>query len=324
MPVEFALRPRIRLREDPAPARRVRARLPKFALPALAYWLASGGLVYEFVRHHEPNAPPQQAEAALALPAPPAATVRAWWRPLPAPAAPPAPPPPAEALPPEPAEPELAQASVAAPPPTEPPSIPLVEPPSAASSLAETPSTPLAELRSLEPRRGERRLDAPRARTPLRGPRTSAFLQTEPAPPPVPTFAPAPPPDSTLELPFAPAPTPAPTPEVPRTVASTLPSCEAAAASASQDVDFSGNGRVADLPTQAIAAVLENGAWLGSCALPEHTALDVCVAIKGGRVVGASVTSRPADAALNACVKRRASSLQFPYSPHLDLARTRF
>jgi hypothetical protein len=70
--------------------------------------------------------------------------------------------------------------------------------------------------------------------------------------------------------------------------------------------------------------VLENGAWLSSCNVPEHTALDVCVAIKGGRVVGASVTSRPADAALNGCVKRRASSLQFPYSPHLDIARTRF
>src|SRR6478609_8991758 len=57
MPVEFALRPRIRLREAPAPARRVRARLPKFALPAIAYWLAIGGLVYGFVRHHEPSAP---------------------------------------------------------------------------------------------------------------------------------------------------------------------------------------------------------------------------------------------------------------------------
>jgi hypothetical protein len=107
-------------------------------------------------------------------------------------------------------------------------------------------------------------------------------------------------------------------------VASFLPSCEAAVAAANQDVDFSGGNRAADLPTQAIAAVLENGAWLGSCALPEHTTLDVCVAIKGGRVVGASVTSRPADSALNSCVKRRASSLQFPFSPHLDLARTRF
>jgi hypothetical protein len=116
---------------------------------------------------------------------------------------------------------------------------------------------------------------------------------------------------------------PVPAPALPP-VASGLPSCEAALADASQDVDFSGGNRTADLPTQAIAAVLENGAWLSSCAVPEHSALDVCVAIKGGRVVGASVISRPADATLNQCVKRRASALQFPYSPHLDLARTRF
>ncbi len=117
--------------------------------------------------------------------------------------------------------------------------------------------------------------------------------------------------------PLSPAPAPSP-------VAGGLPSCEAALASASQDVDFSGGNRAADLPTRAIAAVLENGAWLSSCAVPEHTAIDVCVAIKAGHVVGASVSSRPADSALNSCVKRRASALQFPYSPRLDLARTRF
>jgi len=118
---------------------------------------------------------------------------------------------------------------------------------------------------------------------------------------------------------------PTPPPETPRPASgSALPSCESALASASQDIDFSGSNRAADLPTQAIAAVLENGAWLASCGVPEHTALDVCVAIKGGRVVGVSVSTRPADGALSACVRRRASSLQFPYSPHLDIARTRF
>jgi len=115
-----------------------------------------------------------------------------------------------------------------------------------------------------------------------------------------------------------PVPAPSPSP------AGALPSCEAALASASEDIDFSGGNRAADLPTQAIAAVLENGAWLSSCAIPDQTTLDVCVAIQGGRVVGASVASRPTNSALNSCVKLRASSLQFPYSPHLDLARTRF
>jgi hypothetical protein len=103
-----------------------------------------------------------------------------------------------------------------------------------------------------------------------------------------------------------------------------LPSCEAAIESAHQDVDFSQGNGAADLPTSAIAAVLENGAWLSSCSVPASTSLDVCVAIRGGNVIGASVVSRPANAEVTACVRRRASSLQFPYSSHVDLARTRF
>ena len=317
MPVEFALRPRIRLREDPAPPRPARARLPKFALPALAYWLAIGGFVYEFVQRHETSSPPTRTEAALALPPAEAPVDRKWWRPLPAPAAPP----PASAPLVEPPaiepEPELAQASPAALPPAE-----LSAPASSESPApapAELPAPPRSSLRSADrPRAPAPPPEAPHLRAPSRAPRTSAIAQTEPDP--TPSLAPLPAVAPVFERP----PTPAPAPDAPRAVASGLPSCEAALASASQDMDFSGNGRVADLPTQAIAAVLENGAWLSSCGLPEHTTLDVCVAIKGGRVVGASVTSRPADATLNACVKRRASSLQFPYSPHLDVARTRF
>ena len=85
MPVEFALRPRIRLREDPAPPRRARARLPKFALPALAYWLVTGGLVYAFVHHREPGPPLPETRLALVAHAPPSPpVVREWWRRLPA------------------------------------------------------------------------------------------------------------------------------------------------------------------------------------------------------------------------------------------------
>lgn len=335
MPVEFALRPRIRLREAAAPPRRARARLPKFALPALAYWAVIGGLVYEFVRHHDPLS--AEGEAALAAPTAEAPTaeaptaLREWWRPLPV----------------RPAQ--------------EPPAVaPAITEPAAAEPETQKPipEPPLAELTAppgddAEPRNRELfdpepslTSEAPLA-TNLRAPRrartrSAARQSPEPAPtreleltptlpqnnvgvpaPPL-TFAP-------LEEPvpahaFAPSPpATAPTTDPSRAAGTSgLPSCESAIAAASQDVDFSGGNRTADLPTQAIAVVLENGAWLASCNVPEHIALDVCVAIKGGHVVGASVTSRPADSALNNCVKRRASSLQFPYSPHLDVARTRF
>jgi len=297
MPVEFALRPRIRLREAPAPARRARARLPKFALPALAYWVAIGGLVYEFVHHHDPSAPPSEAEAALApLPAAPPPVVREWWRPLPAPTqAPPAP------------------VGIPEPPTTDlnaPEVVPQAEPPGQERPALDTPAS--------EPARAEPNAESPASsdapttrpqQPPQRETRSRIASDLAAAPEPA---LPSPP----VNVPV-PAPTPAP-------ASNGLPSCEAALAASSQDVDFSGSNRAADLPTQAIAAVLENGAWLSSCDVPDHTTLDVCVAIKGGRVVGASVTSRPADAALSACVKQRASSLQFPYSPRLDLARTRF
>jgi hypothetical protein len=300
MPVEFALRPRIRLREDPAPARRARPRLPKFALPALAYWLVIGGLVFEFVRRHDANAPLPEAQAALApLPPPPLPTVREWWRPLPAPATPQAsaisaPPTPSLA----PLETPLAASAPAEPAPAEPaPAEPAPEAPLASPARTRTQHAP-ATLRRIPTRTSD----------PANVPKPALALAPVPPPPAAPALVPSPP--------AAPA--------SPPVIASFLPSCEAALASASQDVDFSGGNRTADLPAQAIAAVLENGAWLSSCAVPDHTTLDVCVAIKGGRVIGASVSSRPPDSALNGCVKRRASSLQFPYSPHVDLARTRF
>jgi hypothetical protein len=107
-------------------------------------------------------------------------------------------------------------------------------------------------------------------------------------------------------------------------VAGSLPSCEAISAIANQNLDFASADHSADLPSRAIAGVLENGAWLGACDVPAGTSLEVCVAIQGGDVIGASVVARPANPPVAACVKGRAALLQFPYNPHTDLARTRF
>src|SRR5882724_1290604 len=59
MPLEFALRPRIRLRDDfAAPPRRSRLRLPRFALPVLGYWLAVAGITYALTHWHDSPEPP--------------------------------------------------------------------------------------------------------------------------------------------------------------------------------------------------------------------------------------------------------------------------
>lgn len=322
MPVEFALRPRIRLREAPAPSRRARARLPKFALPALAYWLVIGGLVYEFVQRHEPSALRSESDALSALPAAPPPVARQWWRPLPSPPADDAP---HIGTPPR-AEPPIDQ-----PEPVQPtPELPVAELPALA---APTDERPVASDSSFDPelpfaaRRGEPKREPTPSRPRATADRTASPHPTDGDPIAALSFpaldgAPkATAPDSAPARPSLPSPT---SDSVRSAVTSGLPTCESAIASASQEVDFSGGNRAADLPSQAIAAVLENGAWLASCNVPEHTALEICVAIRGGRVVGASVSARPADAAISGCVRRRAASLQFPYSPHLDVARTRF
>ncbi|MEO8905797.1 MAG: hypothetical protein ABI488_24920 [Polyangiaceae bacterium] len=299
MPVEFALRPRIRLREDPAPrapSRRTRVRLPRFALPVAGYWAAVGGICYGIIRFHDaPSPEPASDTRELAAEAAPP-TITAPPTDAPGPQEPPA------------REPPLNEARALVPttePSLEPDPEPRVEAEQpvrprglgadvSAALLASR--TPQAEQQPV-PRHRERSLTAQASDAD-----SLDALDSQPV--------------SAIE--------PRPAPSLPRGSGASLPSCEAAAAAAVQDLDFASGDRTADLPSEAIAGVLENGAWLSSCSLPSTTKLDVCVAIKAGRVTAATVTSRPSDPALNACVKQRAAALQFPYSTRVDVARTRF
>lgn len=286
MPVEFALRPRIHLRDDFAKPRRARFHLPRFTLHVLGYWLAIAGATYAFIRSADATREAARAQADAPEPAPEATPPRDWWRPVAAPAASP----PVEL---EPAPHSEPQPEPAAAPPSEPP-----------------PEPAIAAL----PRQSE-----PELPEPAREPQPQAAL-------------PAAPRTRELALPALSPPTPAPPPisepptvdRQPATSGGGVPSCEAAIAAASQDIDFAHADRTADLPSSALAAVLENGAWLSDCNVPESTSLEVCVAIKNGRVVGASVAARPSNATVAACVRKRATGLHFPYSSHLDIARTRF
>jgi len=305
MPLEFALRPRIRLREAPPPrtaSPRSRLRVPRFALPAALYWLVVGGICYGIIRLHDAPEPEPVAEARQVSQEPEQPSIAPPVIDAPAERAEPVPEPP-----PEPSL-EPVAAPAAGPERGVSPSVPRVEPepslgpPLRARVLGEDVSRALLASRALAPQRepNVRQRALSRQETAREA---SAALDSQSAP---------------VE-PRAPQ-----TAMLPRGNGPSLPSCEAAAAAAVQDLDFASPDRTADLPSEAIAGVLENGAWLGSCALPSATKLEVCVAIKGGRVVAATVTSRPADPGLNACVKQRAAALQFPYSTRVDVARTRF
>ena len=300
MPVEFALRPRIRLREGFTPPRRSRLRLPRYVLPVAAYWLAAGGLVYAFV-HAKDSAHAEPTADATTEPQPAPEAARAWWQLTPAPVP-------------------------SAPVPSAPAPVVAVEPP----GTAPTATLPVLQEQTAEPEVAQEGAPVPRG-APVGASTPEPRRPFREEPPSwqdtVPSMAALASEREQRERNDAPADAPLPPTPPARNAphaGSPLPSCEAATAAANQDVDFSSGNRGADLPTSAIAAVLENGAWLSSCSVPATTSIDVCVAIKAGAVTGVSVVSRPADSSINACVSRRAAALQFPYSPRLDIARTRF
>lgn len=105
---------------------------------------------------------------------------------------------------------------------------------------------------------------------------------------------------------------------------STLPSCESALAKASNEWDLTAARGAPDLSRETYAAVLENGAYLSHCAVPEGTSLDICAAVQKGRPVGITVVTHPANPQVGACVKAAVESLSFPFHPRLDVTRTRF
>lgn len=318
MSLRFALRPRYRLDESAEPPRPRRRKLPPVVLPIAAYWLAMAALTHVVILVGKSGASERPADSpwnALASESEEAPlereTADAPSEKAPAPEPPslaPEPLPLAAAPPPAPtSEPTWDEELDLEP--NEPPARAPKAPPQRDSAPPPTSrSTPSRSSLLAEPEPATERRVA-------REPRTEPRVAAEPArraPPPIDEPAPA----STE---------PAPVPAERASHSSGLPSCEAAAENASQDVDLErGGDRPADLPAEAFSRVLNHGSYLAACSIPEHTALDICVAVQAGRVRGVTVRARPHHPAVSACVARQVARLRFPNSPHLDIARTRF
>ncbi len=279
MPLELAIRPRIRLREDlPAMKRPRRLRLPKLALPVLAYWAVVGGTCHALLHWaHAGRGQPDTPRQDLAEMAGPLSLAT----------------PEAEARP-------------------EPPATP--SQPAVVRDSLQGLDAPVVESHPIDRPFGERS----RGATGQQKAKHSGDADPSPAPasaaldePSVTTIAPV---ESVVAERSA--------LQVARS--GRLPTCEAASAAAVQDLDFSSADRTADLPSSVIAGVLERGAWFSACGVPASTHFGVCVAIRRGHVTAVTVTTRPANAALEACIQKRAAALQFPYSTRLDIARTQF
>ncbi|MBX3128602.1 MAG: hypothetical protein KF718_17905 [Polyangiaceae bacterium] len=124
-------------------------------------------------------------------------------------------------------------------------------------------------------------------------------------------------------------PPPAPTAAPPSAAASAASasdglSCEAARERHSEEIVVGSSSRPPDLPREAFQSVLGSGHYLSGCGVPSTTAVDICAAIRDGRAIGVTVTTRPGDEAMSRCISRAVRKLSFPQSPHLDVTRTRF
>lgn len=298
MALEFALRPRLDL-ERPARKRAFRLRLPRLALPIAAYWLAMAGGTYALLdllaERPSPGATPKASRPRRAVtpPAPPQA-------------------------------PTLAESTLTDSPGSDSPAVPTLAAPAPTSTpFASEPLPTPAPTQHVPPIA---------AAPPFARPEPVRARLSVPSAPRTPEleFAPLPAPDRKVADP-RPSPSEPEQPVVahsPRrddTPTASLPSCEAAAASASQSIDLrSGERGAPDLTRDAFASVLENGTYLGACSIPDRTALEICAAVQDGKVVGVSVNTEPRNAEISACVRRAVARLRFPHSARLDVTRTRF
>jgi hypothetical protein len=286
MTLPLAIRPRIRLRDEPEPPRA--ARLPPMALPIAVYWGVMGFLSYSVSKS------PSSLTSVLAARSEP-----------PAERSEPLPPKLAEAPLPRPLfEPQPVLATAArAPREAEPARETHRSRRNDRRASAHTPRPPLLSLHGdpvphFDP---ISRFDPVEHDSfTMRG--ISALTTSAPAPS-------EPPPAAVRPAPF-------------RT--SAVPSCESAVAAASTEWDLTAARGAPDLSRDSYAAVLENGAYLSRCDVPAGTSLDICAAVQKGRPVGITVVARPADSQVSACVKAAVESLSFPSHPRLDVTRTRF
>lgn len=99
--------------------------------------------------------------------------------------------------------------------------------------------------------------------------------------------------------------------------------CEDAQAQNVEEIDLHGGGQV-DLTAQDFAAVLNNGAYLAPCEVPETSKIQICVAVRAGAPFGVTVTLDPSNPDLEVCVARQVRALAFTSHPKMDIVRVHF
>jgi hypothetical protein len=299
----LAFKTRVRLRDEPPRGARAR-RFSPLTVPVALYWVGaalfsygimSGGLpIRRWVEQSEATEPrpaTRRPERRLIAAAPRTAETRpAVWAPTAAEA------------------PQAAAASL--------PEAPLPSPASLASSAAHQTS----EQRDLPPKAAE--------------PATVALLPVPAPPEPARRDDPAPllpsmasrglDRDDHAETAQPPPKPPAASNEPARASKATASSCEGAIEAYNEELRMTGSQGPPDISREAYAAILENGAYLLRCGVPDSMALEICAAVQHGRAVGVTIESRPRNRSVQNCVANVVRGLSFPSHRRLDVTRTSF
>lgn len=85
-----------------------------------------------------------------------------------------------------------------------------------------------------------------------------------------------------------------------------------------------GKKQEADLRAEELSSILNQGAYLSECDVPEDAKLSVCAAVKEGRAMGVTIAMQPSNPDLERCVAGKVRALGFPIHPKLHVARTTF
>jgi microcompartment protein CcmK/EutM len=105
---------------------------------------------------------------------------------------------------------------------------------------------------------------------------------------------------------------------------STGKSCEKAIDENPQTVDFGKKNSKPDLTDAQLGAPMKSSGFFSGCGLPNSANADICVAVKQGKVLGASVNVTPKNNRVAACIDRSTRRLSFPQSDKLDVVHQKF
>jgi hypothetical protein len=106
---------------------------------------------------------------------------------------------------------------------------------------------------------------------------------------------------------------------------STGRSCEKAQDENMQTMNMTkGGSSKPDLTNDQLGAPMRTSSWFASCGLPDSANADICVAVKKGHVVGASVAVTPTNNRVAACIDQKARGIHFPVSDQLDVVHQKF